>query len=103
MFEKLLETARKLHQRLETEWADNHPEAYNEFYEELLTACYQGQITAVQFDALAMLIYDVPDPQTDEEDEEQMRELSNLLDKISVGLKKIGYGGGRPRTNKEKL
>lgn len=52
IYEKLMVRARELEAQFDTEWSDNHPEAWVEFDKVVNDAYDAGQITATEYDEI---------------------------------------------------
>jgi len=52
IYEKLMVRARELEAQFDTEWSDNHPEAWAEFDKVVNDAYDVGQITAAEYDEI---------------------------------------------------
>ena len=68
MFNKLMKVAKKLETHLNTEWAEEHESLYNNFASRIEYEYAAGNITAKEFNELAMTaFYDYPDGLKEEE------------------------------------
>ena len=56
-FEKLMERARELESRKDTDWAEENEAQYSEFDDSINAAWSKGEITDEQFDELALTAF----------------------------------------------
>ena len=76
-----LPTARELERHIDTDWADEHADAYDGFASILEYAWSNGDLTDAEFNALASIaFYDYPEGLKGDEDDEDLIEQELALD-----------------------
>lgn len=73
-FEELMEEAKVLEAHLDTDWAEEHADRYDEFDDAVKAAYDNGDISGKQFNELVLTaFYDYFDDLKDEDEDEEVR------------------------------
>lgn len=95
-YTRLLPQARELERHIDTDWADEHADAYDDFAALLEDAWSNGDLTDAEFNALASIaFFDYPEGLKGDEDDEDLIEQELALDQPDRR-----YHGGCERRNR---